>query len=425
MQINDYGQIIIFKAGYKKTINIKIGENDKIANPNKEILKHRSDEEIQLITYMLEIPISEIEKIKDEEAYAPLVDKGYSIVKEYKIQDFGQVIDFYIPTKISKEDATELYKFGLEIPKKPQENKYRIHNRVKTQIGKEYEFVNMDDEYFKTNQIVNMNDILKLFLRDKTGLTNEYEKDMLNYYRKFDLKRILTENDRKKFLLTNRNAGVIVITPSEKVCSTCKKENHGSQVLSIISNGFYDIYRKKPNFSVVEGPEIFKSIIMQFANDEFYPIITFKPEKINEFQYCKLVETIKEVRKIESETGRKIPFSYFEKDSEGKKKEKENASADEYLKSLELEHDEIIDDSISIEKSENHNNTPIDNNILENILGQSDIQKHDDNINRNSIKTKDDIFDTHQGEIKAIKSIESSKKTRNIRAKDDDEEKIK
>lgn len=393
MQSNDYGQIIIFKSGYKKIINIEVGNKDKISNPNNEILRHRSDEEIDLITYMLEIPMSDIEKIKDEEAYAPLVDNGYSIIKAYKIQDFGRVIDFYIPNKISKEDATEVYKFALEIPRRPKENKYRIHNRVKTQIGNEFEFVNMDDQYFKTNQILHMNDILKLFLRDKAGLTNEYEKEMLNYYRKFDLKRILTENDRKKFLLTNRNAGVIVITPNEKICSTCKKENHGSQILSIISNEFYDIYKKKPNFNVVEGPEIFKSIIMQFSNDEFYPIITFKPEKITEYQYKKLVETIKEVRKIESETGRKIPFCYFEKDSEGNNKEKENSSADEYLKSLELEHDKIIDDSISIEKSKNHNDTELDNTILENILGKSDIKNDVNIISRSARKTKNDIFE--------------------------------
>ena len=30
-------------------------------------------------------------------------------------------------------------------------------------VTDEFEFVNMDDQYFKTNQILHMNDILKLF----------------------------------------------------------------------------------------------------------------------------------------------------------------------------------------------------------------------------------------------------------------------
>lgn len=391
--LDDYGKIFIIKEKFEKIMDISVGEKDKIGNPDSQILKHRSDEEYDIITETLQRPLNEVSQLSDEEAYEALIANGYIIVKNYKVPVLGTYNDVFLPEDLGLESAKKLFDFENELIESNDNVDIRLHNRVKNEDGREFEFVDMASENFKQTPKRYMSDILKLFIREKIGITNEYENTILKQYREFDLKRILTKEGTKKSVLNRRYAGVILITPNRTICSNCKKETHGNQIISILREYFYDIYEKNRKTSIIDGPEVFQTIMMQFSDDPYFPIAVWNPEKINEYQYKQLCDTVKIIIKIEKDTGRRIPFSYTEKAE--KKIEKENINSEDYLKYLNIEHYKMVDPFINVQESRRKPFKKIENRMLfdnsKDSFRTNDVNKNENNFLKNDNQNRDNL----------------------------------
>lgn len=351
----DVEEIILIKDGkeYKVTAKFDIPEEEY---KSKIITRHRSQVELKLIMLTLGVSEEEAKKMTNEEAFRALNDGGYSIIKNYRGCKSPETNELFIASNITKEDATLIIKNEDQFLAENENRRVEIHNRVNYEKADEYDYVDsLQSVRCKEEKKEKILEIINTFLNEKNNQLNKYQKEMLDHYRRFDLERMLTTDERQKYALNDGNAGVIVITPDTTYASTCRKEQHGAQVTSIMQNYYYNDFQKNRNFTFMpssaepEGPEVFHSIMIQVSYDENYPLIMWKPEKINEFQYQQLIKLTKEIKKIEQKTGKTITYAY--RDKINGNIDKELVSNDDFQIELERDHDALTDDTIKLEKS--------------------------------------------------------------------------
>lgn len=294
-----------------------------------------SPEEEKLIMSSLGVSKEEYDKLMQDEKYGALTDSGWTVIR--KISDSSYRNSMYIGNPITIAD----YEIIMNLLNSPEENikleAEGICNRVNFKYGRQFE-----SAVFTGGQTPAK--IADLFMRDKLGKTTDSEKEMLEHFRTFDLERIVTAEDFK-YPINNGRAGVIVITPDEFFTNSCSGTfgQHGSAASNIMLNKYNSLYRKHRDYSFINGPETFNSVMIQCTGEEKESeFIIWTASKINEFQYEKLVNLQNAIQDISKRVGRKVSIWYTVKDEHGNEDER-NVSVEEYKEYLLKNHDSMVD----------------------------------------------------------------------------------
>lgn len=153
-----------------------------------------------------------------------------------KIQFYDKGIYAYVPIEMSKESYNKIMKiFNKEVQNTNSRNLY-IYNVISHNSELDYDYLSS----VQINRNYHISESLDVLLREKINCLTEEEKVMLNEYRDYDLKSILTVNylDKK---ISHGNAGSIVITPNSTQERTIKKHQHGSEIRwSLYKEGLID-----------------------------------------------------------------------------------------------------------------------------------------------------------------------------------------
>ena len=99
---------------------------------------------------------------------------------------------------------------------------YNIHNHDSMN---DYDYL----DYGQTNPDYSMSEKLDVLLREKLNRLTQEEQKMMDEYRDYDLKAILT-SDHLSAKINNGDAGVVVITPDKTFEKTVTKLQHGADI---------------------------------------------------------------------------------------------------------------------------------------------------------------------------------------------------
>lgn len=252
------------KERIKKEVNIYIVKDGKL------IQKKSKFEENNQITIdelcLLKMTSNKKDNLSLENVYTCLLDNGYTVIRST-----NRSSQIFLGYTIKKSDKELILNLIDTINSK----KIEIYNRIKTSYGRECESIFINDSN-------NGKLAIKILLNEKTNELDEKEKKILNNYRDFDLKKILLNENNE---ILNSNSGVMIITTKELICSTLRRKNCKEQIDSILENLYDEENANKLNI-----------ITIQIQKDK--KIIIDIPEKINDFQYKALINTIKLIKSL-------------------------------------------------------------------------------------------------------------------------------
>lgn len=348
---HDEERMILIKDGKEYEVSDRFILDEKIG-PRLEKM-HKSKNELHLIMKSLDCSAEKAEQLSEEDSFKGLTDNGYSIIKIYKGCAGWTLNELFIANQISKADAAIIEKIEKSYMTGKDSKRVEIYNRVNSEYGKEYNYVNIlkskTDSEMRTYKIL---ECIRTFINEKIGNLNKDQQEMLSHYRKFDLKRLITIDEKTKYALNNGNAGLIIIAPDKVYRSTCKKEIHLRQISSIMENQYYNEFQMNRDATLYSKPseqEIFHSIMIQLSNNIYYPAIFWSPEKINEFQYQQLLNVIDEIEEIEKTTNARMPISYSGGINHGQYIESD--STGNFKSELIKNHDNMVDNSINLKRN--------------------------------------------------------------------------
>lgn len=221
-----------------------------------------------------------------------IVSNQYSFVlynNKYEYHDYMKQLKIYIPNKINDSSISITY----DIIKNHEENSNIINKLIYNIRGDDYDLYQEDNlnDNDKTNSV---SKIFLCYVRKKLNLLSESEKKMFQYYREFDLERLLTSDEITKFPLNNDNAGVISIFDNEIYTSTCTKVQHSGEIDYHIKK--HDKEQKiESEDTIYTKKEKFHEIIIQVLKGE---LLIWTPEKITEFQKEQLFIILEKVKMI-------------------------------------------------------------------------------------------------------------------------------
>ena len=176
-----------------------------------------------------------------------------------------------------------------------------IFNRTTYSYGKGYESIRKKPII---STIDDTSEILDIFLREKEGKLDQKEQEMLEKYRDFELKRLLTSSeDVKKYPINNDNSCVYIITPENTIGVTLRNVRHLWQARDAFSNMYFEKYiETSKDLLSKDEAEKYNSIIIELSTTSGVPILPWLPKTINSFQYQELIKFCDELAKIKEET---------------------------------------------------------------------------------------------------------------------------
>ncbi len=296
-----------------------------------------SPEEEKLIMESLGISKEECDKLSIPERYAALTDSGWTIIR--KTSDSQYFNHMFIGNHITQAD----YEAVMGLLNSEEENikidANNIYSRTNFKYGRQYEGVDLNN--------ISSKYVADIFMRDKLGQTTDYEKEMLEHFRTFDLERIITRADFK-YPLNNRDCGLIVITQDEFLTNPCSGigAQHSSAVSDILMNKYNKLYKKNIDYTFHVGTDIFESVMIQCSNmGDYGEFLIWTPYKLNEFQYESLLKLQDTLKAIGERTGKTISVNYTFTNERQEKDERED-TPDAYKEYLIANHDSIVDNSL-------------------------------------------------------------------------------
>jgi hypothetical protein len=324
-------KLFLIKDDYVKKITAiyKYGSNGKIVFKSTDL-------ETRLVSETMEVSEDEAMQMLNFKGYEALLDSGYSIVKLTQGKDETN-LQFFLGTEVSNE----IYNKIIQIQDKLEKGVsfIEIYNRVKKGEKLETEFVS---SRISKQEFSKMYNTLRIFIADKNNELSEYDAEILERFRKFDLKRIIS-TETSKDDINVRNSGVILITPTEFVGSTNRQEIHTTQFETLIKERYYNSFKEEDFLDKMASK--FNCILVYLSNEGYLPIILYKPEKITSFQYEKLRELIEQIDKLKKIDGRDFSILYSDVGDNIEIKDS-LVSSSEFKKSIENKYLKMVDNTI-------------------------------------------------------------------------------
>lgn len=230
-------------------------------------------------------------KYNDEDIYRKYLDDGYSIIKVANLYNVNNTscdladakkVTCMVSYNINKNVRNNINKTILEIEQeieKVEKKEIIIENFIIGDLGKNYDKYSGPDKRNHTKSV----DALDYFLREKTNELTEDEKVMFKKYREFNLEDLLTIDYKSIYPINNSNSGVIIITEDKTVSSTCKKDQHGLEIIDITNVLHPNLDTKKMN--VNERVNATSDICVQIFTGD---MIINLPDNMNEYQIDQL-----------------------------------------------------------------------------------------------------------------------------------------
>ena len=319
----------------QKNIKIYIIKNGKVvfkvrdSKYEKRNVEGFSNMEIKLYQALTDRSEDESQIITFEQVYGDLSDNGYTVVRVDEKEENKCLV--FIASNICKEDKERVF----EIIRRNRSicKSIRTFNRRKSDFGMEYETCSSSYEFRHG---------LKTFFNEKLGRLDSYQVKELEKFRTFDISAFINK-ERVDYPIYNWNAGIVLITPDESIEKPLTGRTHLLQAAQIARQLYYKEYRQNEDFDFEQFSEIFKSILIQIVEEEFY---VYMPNKINRFQYNELANFMIKASNLESNPN--FQSINYKNLLDGNY---EIGSADKFLKYLGKNKDKIVDDNVHLEKS--------------------------------------------------------------------------
>lgn len=222
--------------------------------------------------------------------YTDYWERGVPVIhvtNNFKVRDGhvdkipGRNLTVFLPNSVSRENAMELLNELEDITASFDGERYYtnlVYVKEKMDFGYNYECY--PPRYTKGPKLSFL-DAVKLYLRDSFHELTEEEDIMFRDERTFDLKTMLSNDDKLYYYPVNHSyCGVMMVDgEGERYASTVTKTGHQEELnhLILMTTG-KDALEEKAVFLFKEGE-----------------VISFIPDEINELQYCELSNVIDEI----------------------------------------------------------------------------------------------------------------------------------
>ena len=222
--------------------------------------------------------------------YTDYWERGVPVIhvtNSFKVRDGhvdkipGRNLTVFLPNSVSRENAMELLNELEDITASFDGERYYtnlVYAKEKMDFGYNYECY--PPRYTKGPKLSFL-DAVKLYLRDSFHELTEEEDIMFRDERTFDLKTMLSNDDKLYYYPVNHSyCGVMMVDgEGERYASTVTKTGHQEELnhLILMTTG-KDALEEKAVFLFKEGE-----------------VISFIPDEINELQYCELSNVIDEI----------------------------------------------------------------------------------------------------------------------------------
>ena len=216
--------------------------------------------------------------------YKRNLDDNTTIVRAYHkaISSMGEVtilddynVDIYIPPKVSMLDLKALQ----DILNNYDSTSLTITNY----LDNDYDFYDYTYNYSKEER--SPFKICECFYKEKNLLLDNDLREMFFKYRDFNFASFILE-DYSKYLLNNRNAGVVIIMPDLIVKKSVTKSFHKDEILDVLKR-FYQIN----STSYIDLVNDYNLVIGFITNDI---ISCYVSDSINDYQRNELSLLIKD-----------------------------------------------------------------------------------------------------------------------------------
>lgn len=222
--------------------------------------------------------------------YTDYWERGVPVIhvtNNFKVRDGhvdkipGRNLTVFLPNSVSKENAMELLNELEDITASFDGERYYtnlVYVKEKMDFGYNYECY---PPRCTKGPKLSFLDAVKLYLRDSFHELTEEEDIMFRDERTFDLKTMLSNDDKLYYYPVNHSyCGVMMVDgEGERYASTVTKTGHQEELnhLILMTTG-KDALEEKAVFLFKEGE-----------------VISFIPDEINELQYCELSNVIDEI----------------------------------------------------------------------------------------------------------------------------------
>lgn len=224
--------------------------------------------------------------------YSSYWDKGVPIIHITNHANL-HTITVFLPQLVSSKNADYLFKTLDEIQNDYKEVECKqklIYIKDKHTFGYDYECY---PPAYRKGPDFPFQDAVKLFLRDSSHRLTDEESSMFKEFRLFDMKSMLSSDDRLYYYPVNHNyCGVLVVDrEGKRYASTVTKTKHQEELgYLLLKMTGHDVLKEKMG-TVREI--INSSLAVLFFREG--DVMAYIPEKINESQYQELSNVIDEV----------------------------------------------------------------------------------------------------------------------------------
>lgn len=234
--------------------------------------------------------------------YTDYWERGVPVIhvtNNFKIRDGlvdkipGRNLTVFLPNSVSRENAMELLNELEDITASFDGERYYtnlIYVKDKLKYGYDYECY--PPRYTKGSKLSFL-DVVKLYLRDSFHELTEEEAIMFRDERTFDLKTMLSNDDKLYYYPVNHSyCGVMMVDgEGERYASTVTKTGHQEELnhLILMTTG-KDALEEK--MGLIQEIIDLSLAVFLFKEGE---VISFIPDEINELQYRELSNVIDEI----------------------------------------------------------------------------------------------------------------------------------
>ena len=221
---------------------------------------------------------------KITDIYKRNLDNNTTIVRAYHkaISSMGEVtllddynVDIYIPSKVSMLDLKDLQDV--------LDNYDSTSLTITNYLDNDYDFYDYTYNYSKEER--NPFKICECFYKEKSLLLDNDLREMFSKYRDFNLASLVLE-DYSKYLLNNRNAGIVIIMSDLIIKKSVTKSFHKDEILNVLKR-FYQINSN----SYIDLVSDYNLVIGFITNDT---ISCYINDSINDYQRNELFLLIKD-----------------------------------------------------------------------------------------------------------------------------------
>lgn len=234
--------------------------------------------------------------------YTDYWERGVPVIhvtNNFKVRDGhvdkipGRNLTVFLPNSVSKENAMELLNELEDITASFDGERYYtnlVYVKEKMDFGYNYECY--PPRYTKGPKLSFL-DAVKLYLRDSFHELTEEEDIMFRDERTFDLKTMLSNDDKLYYYPVNHSyCGVMMVDgEGERYASTVTKTGHQEEIYHLIlKKTGKEIWQEEKG--VIQAIIHSSLAVFLFKEGE---VISFIPDEINELQYRELSNVIDEI----------------------------------------------------------------------------------------------------------------------------------